>query len=82
MTPPPCTCGKTATGLVVEGHLHPYCAWEAERARAERAEQLLDGLLMLTHDDHETGPCQLCETLEEARRWHDALAADREGRLS
>lgn len=36
MIPPPCTCGETATGLVVEGHLHPYCAWQAERA--ERAE--------------------------------------------
>lgn len=36
MTPLPCTCGETATGLVVEGHLHPYCAWQAERARAER----------------------------------------------
>jgi hypothetical protein len=76
---PRCVCGEEATGLVVEGHLHPYCAWQAERARAERLAEALRfyadpySWSNLGH----TAPADI-DIGEKAQR---ALAADREGRL-
>ena len=76
MTPPPCRCGETATGLVVEGHLHPYCAWEAERARAERYERAMGrAVAMLKH--HRSASVRAA-----AVELSEALAADQEGRSS
>lgn len=76
---PRCLCGETATGLVVEGHLHPYCAYVASEERAKRAEQrvaeLEAGLSCYVNGcDLDSG---IHYSGDEARR---LLAADREGR--